>query len=29
MPLTRAHRSRVQEREAVKKVLAAEGIEPL
>jgi len=29
MPLTRAHRSRMQERAAVQKVLAAEGIEPL
>ena len=29
MPLTRAHRTRMQERAAVKKVLAAEGLEPL
>jgi len=29
MPLTRAHRARMQERAAVKKVLAAEGLEPL
>jgi glutathione S-transferase len=29
MPLTRAHRARMQERPAVKKVLAAEGIEPV
>jgi glutathione S-transferase len=29
MPLTRAHRARMQERAAVKKVLAAEGIEPV
>jgi glutathione S-transferase len=29
MPLTRAHRAHMQERAAVKKVLAVEGIEPL
>ena len=29
MPLTRAHRTRMQERAAVKNVLAAEGLEPL
>jgi glutathione S-transferase len=29
MPLTRAHRDRMQERPAVKKVLAAEGIAPV
>jgi glutathione S-transferase len=29
MPLSRAHRARMQERAAVKKVLAAEGLEPL
>lgn len=29
MPLTRAHRARMQERAAVKKVLATEGLEPV
>lgn len=29
MPLTRAHRARMQERAAVKKVLSAEGLQPL